>query len=291
MNEALTPNDQALILLTQRLDASGLEPIPITLQRLGEIEATLRASGQEIGYLLTHQGRQLAHEMEDGSHVQSLLDRAFRLGLKAQQWTQQNIEVVSRASALYPQRLPERMGVQSPAVLYCMGDTALLNAIQTTILLPEQSQGDLAKYAERLGQAAQKLGSTAAGAADTRADQAFINAAISNDSNAVGVVTTGLMRALADKRHQQDVAANRLLLVSTKPPEEENQTADDIAQARLMIHALAGRTMLVRPGSPPSWQWADLIMQPSRATATRQHHDEDAAVRAAAPTTAPITAA
>ena len=119
----------------------------------------------------------------------------------------------------------------------------------------------------QMGQAAQKLGSTSAACADSRTDHAFLNAATSSDSAAVGVVTSGLMRAATDKRYQQDITAGRLLLVSVKAPEDDEHTEVDSRLSRTMIHSLAGRTILVRPGPPPSWQWADLMLPAVAAAA------------------------
>ena len=273
MNDELSLDDQTLILLTQRLEPDREEPEPLTMERLGQIEKDLSAEGYSIGHLQSVAGRGTVGQMHDGEHIQALLDRSFRLGVKAEQWTQQNIEVVCRTGVQYPVRLRERMGIHAPAVLYCMGDPGLLGAIQTTILLPANSSNDLSKYAERLGQAAQKLGSTAAAAADTKADHALISAATSADSSVVGIVTCGLVKASSDKKYVQEIAGNRLLLVSVKAPEEESPHREHDTIARSMIHSLAGRTILVRPGPPLSWQWADLII-PSTGPAQQQNEPD-----------------
>ena len=156
MNEDLTTDDQTLILLTQRIDPDRDEPEPISTERLGIIERLLRESGRSISHLQTVEGRQMIGTMEDGLRLQALLDRAFRLGLKVQQWTEQNIEIVCRTGPVYPARLADRMGVSAPPVLYCMGEPKLLENIQTTILMPETNH-DLSKYAERMGSTLRKI--------------------------------------------------------------------------------------------------------------------------------------
>ncbi len=106
-----------------------------------------------------------------------------------EQWEQQGVSFICRTNPQYPARLLRRMGREgSPPTFYCIGATGLLDTIQTRMLLPPSNTNEMNKFAERLGKAAQFLGSTAASGADTCPEQTLLARATGQDSAVVGVV-------------------------------------------------------------------------------------------------------
>ena len=263
--EDLTRADQTVMLLTQPLSATGVSDTPtIDTARLAELETLAEQAGHDLGVYTTPAGQELLNHEEDADQIRRLLERGYTLGRRTEQWEQQGVSFICRTNPQYPARLLRRMGKEaSPPALYCVGTSSLLETIQTAIVLPPNSASDMNKFAERLGKAAQYLGSTTASGADTRPERTLLAGATGQDSAAVGVVRGGLLRAAASREFKQGLANGKLLLISATNPEREDITDREAVAGNVIVHALAGRTMLVRPSSPTSWVWADLIRMPS----------------------------
>lgn len=264
--EDLTRADQTVMLLTQTLGAhADSEARPISTGRLAELETAAEEAGHDLGVYTTPTGLGLIETAEDGDQIRRLLERGYTLGRRTEQWEQQGVSFICRTNPSYPRRLLRRMGRESsPPALYCIGSTSLLDTIQTAMVLPPTTTSDMNKFAERLGRAAQYLASTAASGADTRAERTLLASATGQDSAAVGVVRGGLIKAAVNKEFKQGLTNGRLLLISATSPEREDITDEEAVTGNIIVHALAGRTILVRPSSPPTWIWADLVEMPSR---------------------------
>ena len=133
MNAELSPNTQAILLLTAPLlVGKGKSPArPLITPEYGKLAQSLRAAGREPADLLTSGERKFLPEVVpgfDSVRVSQLLERGFLLSQALELWRARDIWVVSRADPEYPQRLKKRLGNVAPPALYGCGDAALLNS-------------------------------------------------------------------------------------------------------------------------------------------------------------------
>ena len=131
----LTPNAQALILLTQPLRMSKTPPAqsqPLTLAEYNALAAALHRRGQEPKGLLSPQtGPALIQELLAAgaapANLPELLGRGFLLSQALEYWQARGINAVSRADPDYPAAVKTALKSQAPPILYYCGAPARLN--------------------------------------------------------------------------------------------------------------------------------------------------------------------
>ena len=133
MTPALSPNTQAILLLTAPLIA-GRGPSSPDLLTPGEYKRLARHL-QEIqrqpADLVSPDANDLLRACQpviDEGRLQRLLGRGFLLSQVIERWQARAIWVISRADPEYPKRLKVRLREDAPALLYGCGDISLLES-------------------------------------------------------------------------------------------------------------------------------------------------------------------
>ena len=127
MTPALSPNTQAILLLTAPLIA-GKGQVASELLSPGEYKKLarhLREIQKQPSDLIAEKSEALLRSCQpvlDMNRLQRLLDRGFLLGQALERWQARSIWVVSRADSAYPKRLKARLKEEAPPILYGCGD-------------------------------------------------------------------------------------------------------------------------------------------------------------------------
>ena len=146
MNADLSPNAQAILLLTAPLLAGRRRRPPRPRTQRGSVRAAklrplstaeyrdfakrLRAIHREPADLLGSDARETVRESLaslDAERIHRLLGRGFLLAQAVERWRARALWVVTRADPDYPRKLKARMRGNAPPVLYGCGDRTILN--------------------------------------------------------------------------------------------------------------------------------------------------------------------
>src|SRR5262245_14645245 len=118
MSASLSPNTQAILLLTAPLIAGRGEPsqAPLALDEYNRLARLLRDHHRQPADLMGPAAGEVIAECRsavDAARLESLLARGFLLSQAVERWQARAIWVLSRADASYPKRLKQRLRTQA----------------------------------------------------------------------------------------------------------------------------------------------------------------------------------
>ena len=270
MNEPLTPNTQAILLLTAPLivgrsaRADVLRPKeyfglnnclrsikgnkePADLMEPGS-EDMLDKCVQKINKPAFNRGR-----------LQRLLSRGFLLSQAIESWRKRAIWVVSHMDEAYPQRLRDRLE-KAPAVLYGCGDHTLLNAGGLAVVGSRHVDEDILEYANQIGNLAASAGRTIVSGGARGVDQAAMNGALEAGGKSIGVLANGLKGAATNRSHRDPILNEQLVLISPYDP-SSGFNVGHAMQRNKLIYALADAALVVNAEKNKGGTWNGAIEQ------------------------------
>src|SRR3990172_13309508 len=156
MSMSLSPNTQAILLLTAPLIAGRGEPSSdlLTSCEYKRLARFLRDNKRQPADLLAPDVGGLLGEHQpliDIDRFRRLLARGFLLSQAVERWQTRAIWVVSRADVEYPRRLKARLKDDAPPVLYGCGDAAILDTGGLAVVGSRHVDDALVEYTEGVG--------------------------------------------------------------------------------------------------------------------------------------------
>src|ERR1035437_9069172 len=153
MNRLLSPNTQAILLLTAPLIAGRGESSSdlLTSGEYKRLARFLRDKQRQPADLLAPDAVELLGECKsliDRDRLKRLLARGFLLSQAVERWQTRAIWVVSRADAEYPRRLKAHLKDDAPPVLYGCGDAAILDTGGLAVVGSRDVDEFLVEYTE-----------------------------------------------------------------------------------------------------------------------------------------------
>ncbi len=270
MNEPLTPNTQAILLLTAPLiigrsaRADVLKPgeyfgLNNCLRSIkGNKEpADLMESGAE--YLLDKCVQKINKPAFNRERLQRLLSRGFLLSQAIESWRKRAIWVISHRDEAYPQRLRDRLE-KAPAVLYGCGDHTLLNAGGLAVVGSRHVDEDILEYANQIGNLAASAGRTIVSGGARGVDQAAMNGALEAGGKSIGVLANGLKGAATNRAHRDLILNEQLVLISPYDP-SSGFNVGHAMQRNKLIYALADAALVVNAEKNKGGTWNGAIEQ------------------------------
>ena len=270
MNEPLTPNTQAILLLTAPLivgrsaRADVLKPgeyfgLNNCLRSIkGNKEpADLMESGAE--YLLDKCVQKINKPAFNRERLQRLLSRGFLLSQAIESWRKRAIWVVSHMDEAYPQRLRDRLE-KAPAVLYGCGDHTLLNAGGLAVVGSRHVDEDILEYTNQIGNLAASAGRTIVSGGARGVDQAAMNGALEAGGKSIGVLANGLKGATTNRSHRDPILNEQLVLISPYDP-SSGFNVGHAMQRNKLIYALADAALVVNAEKDKGGTWNGAIEQ------------------------------
>lgn len=265
MNALLSPNTQAILMLTAPLIMRGGEASSelLTAGEYNRLARILRDNQRQPADLLGADGRGLIKACQvvaDGQRLERLLGRGFLLSQVVDRWKARAIWVVSRADSAYPRRLKARLKEEAPPIIYGCGEEAILDTGGLAVVGSRHVQDVLIDYTERVGRLAAEARCTVVSGGARGIDQAAMRGALQAGGRAVGVLGDSLERAALASDHREVLMDGRLVLISPYDP-SAGFNVGHAMQRNKLIYALADAALVVSSDFENGGTWAGAAEQ------------------------------
>jgi predicted Rossmann fold nucleotide-binding protein DprA/Smf involved in DNA uptake len=265
MTPILSPNTQAILLLTAPLIAAGGNSSSDLLSpgEYKELARHLREMQRQPADLLSSSAADLIHDCRvvvDKTRLQRLLGRGFLLSQVVERWQSRAIWVVSRADANYPRRLKTQLREDAPAVLYGCGDTSLLESGGLAIVGSRDVDDTLIAYTKSVGRLAALAGKTIVSGGARGVDQAAMLGALGQGGKAIGVLADSLEKGAMNRENRKVLINGQLVLISSYDPNAGFNVGNAMRRNKL-IYALADASLVVNSDLNKGGTWAGATEQ------------------------------
>lgn len=265
MNSLLSPNTQAILLLTTPLIVGRNEASAdlLTLTEYNRLARVLREKQKQPADLIGPEADEISSlcaGVFGREHLESLLGRGFLLSQAVDRWNSRAIWVVSRADAAYPRRFKAQLKEDAPPVLYGCGDAALLDTGGLAVVGSRHVDDELISYTESVGRLAAKAGRTLISGAAKGIDRAAMNGALQADGAVAGVMSDSLERGALAGGNREFVMNHKLVLISPYDP-AAGFNVGHAMQRNKLIYALADAALVVTSDFEKGGTWAGAIEQ------------------------------
>lgn len=265
MNRSLSPNTQAILLLTAPLIAGRGESSSdlLTSGDYKRLARFLRDKQRQPADLLAPNAVELLEECKsliDSDRLKRLLARGFLLSQAVERWQTRAIWVVSRADAEYPRRLKARLKDEAPPVLYGCGDAAILETGGLAVVGSRDVDEALVEYTESIGQLAAKARCTLVSGGARGIDQAAMRGALGAGGKVAGVLADSFERTALNREHRNLLIEGQLVLISPYDP-AAGFNVGHAMQRNKLIYALADAALVVCSDYEKGGTWAGAIEQ------------------------------
>lgn len=265
MTSPLTPNTQAILLLTCPLIVGRSEPPAdlLTLTEYNRLTRILRERQKQPGDLIAPGDEdlqeicatQFGHERLEG-----LLGRAFLLSQAVDRWNDRGIWVVSRADSAYPRRFKARLKEDAPPILYGCGNAALLETGGLAAVGSRHVDEELISYAEKVGRLTAETGRILISGAAKGIDRAAMHGALQTGGSVAGVMADSLERGALARDNRESLMDGKLVLISPYDP-AAGFNVGHAMQRNKMIYALADAALVITSDFEKGGTWAGAIEQ------------------------------
>ncbi|MFH1881876.1 MAG: DNA-processing protein DprA [Planctomycetota bacterium] len=265
MSISLSPNTQAILLLTAPLIAGRSEPSSdlLTPGEYKRLARFLRDKQRQPADMLALDAQELLVECQhliDSDRIKRLLNRGFLLSQAIDRWQTRAIWVVSRADGEYPGRLKTRLKEDAPAVLYGCGEAAILDTGGLAVVGSRHVDDALLEYTEGIGQLAAKARRTLVSGGARGIDQAAMRGALEAGGKVAGVLADSLERAALNREHRNFLMDGQLVLISPYDP-SAGFNVGHAMQRNKLIYALADAALVVSSDYEKGGTWGGAVEQ------------------------------
>ncbi len=265
MTPALSPNTQAILLLTAPLIA-GRGTSSSDLLSPGEYKRLarhLREIQRQPADLVSPDAADLMRACQpviDEARLQRLLGRGFLLSQVIERWQARAIWVVSRADTEYPRRLKVRLREDAPAVIYGCGDMSLLESGGLAVVGSRHVDDSLIDYTMAVGRLAARAERTLVSGGAKGIDQAAMRGALEAGGKVSGVLADSLEKTTMNREHRNLLLDGQLVLISPYDP-SAGFNVGTAMQRNKLIYALADAALVVACDPHKGGTWSGAIEQ------------------------------
>ena len=265
MTPALSPNTQAILLLTAPLIA-GRGTSSQDLLSPGEYKRLarhLREIQRQPADLVSPNAADLLRACQpviDEARLQRLLGRGFLLSQVIERWQARAIWVVSRADAEYPRHIKARLREDAPAVIYGCGDMALLESGGLAVVGSRHVDDSLINYTMAVGRLAARAGRTLVSGGAKGIDQAAMRGALEAGGKVSGVLADSLEKTTMNREHRNLLLDGQLVLISPYDP-SAGFNVGNAMQRNKLIYALADASLVVSSDLNKGGTWTGAVEQ------------------------------
>jgi len=265
MNSALSPNTQAILLLTAPLIAGKGKDIAelLTPGEYKRLARHLRDLQRQPADFLSPESAELLSactSVIDEMRLRRLLDRGFLLSQVVEHWQTRAIWVVSRADAEYPRRLKTRLREDAPAVIYGCGNRSLLDTGGLAVVGSRHVDESILDYTMDIGRLCAQSGRTLVSGGAKGIDQASMRGALEAWGKAIGILADSLERTAMNREHRNLLLDGRLVLISPYDP-NAGFNIGNAMQRNKLIYALADAALVVNADLNKGGTWAGAVEQ------------------------------
>ncbi len=268
MIETLTPNTQAILLLTAPLIAGRGESSRdlLSLGEYNRLALILRQEQKQPADLLAPNANELielSSQPFGRARMDALLRRGFLLSQAVERWNARAIWVISRADSRYPKRLKARLKEDAPPLLYGCGDIALLEKGGLAVVGSRDVNEELVSFTERVGRLSAEAHRNIVSGGAKGIDRAAMQGALVAGGDVAGVMADSLERAALARDNREPLMDGRLVLISPYDP-AAGFNVGHAMQRNKLIYALADAALVVTSDFEKGGTWAGAIEQLKR---------------------------
>ena len=268
MIEPLTPNTQAILLLTAPLIVGRGETSRdlLSLSEYNKLARLLRENQKHPADLLGLDASaviEVCAKVFDHSRLEALLGRGFLLSQAVERWNSRSIWVISRADESYPKRWKAHLKDNAPPVLYGCGDVNLLNQGGLAVVGSRHVDDELIGYTEHVGRLGAEAHRTIVSGGAKGIDRAAMYGALLAGGNVAGVMADSLERSALARDNREPLMDGRLVLISPYDP-AAGFNVGHAMQRNKLIYALADAALVVTSDFEKGGTWAGAIEQLDR---------------------------
>lgn len=268
MIEPLTPNTQAILLLTAPLIAGRGETSRdlLSLGEYNKLALILRQKHKQPADLLAQDAAELIEVCAQPfgrTRLEALLGRGFLLSQAVERWNARAIWVISRADAKYPKRLKAKLKEDAPPLLYGCGDIALLEKGGLAVVGSRHVDDELISYTENVGRLSAEAHRSIVSGGAKGIDRAAMHGALMAGGDVAGVMADSLEKAALARDNREPLMEGRLVLVSPYDP-AAGFNVGHAMQRNKLIYALSDAALVVTSDFEKGGTWAGAIEQLDR---------------------------
>lgn len=268
MIEPLTPNTQAILLLTAPLIAGRSEPSRdlLSLGEYNRLTRILRENQKQPADLIGADAEELLElcaQPFGRARLDALLGRGFLLSQAVERWNARAIWVISRADSRYPKRLKARLKEDAPPLLYGCGDIALLEKGGLAVVGSRHVDDELISFTEAVGRLSAEAHRTIVSGGAKGIDRAAMHGALLAGGDVAGVMADSLERAALARDNREPLMEGRLVLISPYDP-AAGFNVGHAMQRNKLIYACADAALVVTSDFEKGGTWAGAIEQLER---------------------------
>ncbi|MBW4513535.1 MAG: DNA-protecting protein DprA [Scytonematopsis contorta HA4267-MV1] len=262
-NHVLPADTQAILLLCASFGQNRqVEPQPLTLGEYNSFTEWLRENSLRPSDLLSPTIQEKLQPITDKKlhpdRLLALLERGAMLSLAVEKWTNQGLWILGRSDKQYPKRLKQQLKHLAPAILYGVGDIALLSEGGLAIVGSREVNEEGFSYTEKVAQTSAKQGLQIISGGARGVDQAAMLGVLAAGGTAVGVLADSLTRAAVNGKYRSYIKEGKLTLVSSYDPEAGFNTGNAMGRNKY-IYGLADYALVVETSVGKGGTWSGAI--------------------------------
>lgn len=231
------------------------KPVRDSLYRRLFRAAAALAPAEPVGELTLEELLRLGCDREEGENILWRLEQRETLELYLDNLEEKGIFLTTRISGDYPNVLRERLGERGPLILYCAGNSALLQKRAVSLVGSRKLQEKGRRFARKMGAliAREDYVYCSGGAEGT--DSEGLIAAADNGGSAILFLPDSLLKAMEVPLYKKLLKEGRLLLVSLQGHDLPFTPARALDRNRL-IHALGEKVLVAQSdyGTGGTWR-------------------------------------
>ncbi len=268
MIEPLTPNTQAILLLTAPLIAGRGETSRdlLSLGDYNRLARILREKQKQPADLIGADAEELIDlcaQPFGRARLDTLLGRGFLLSQAVERWNARAIWVISRADSRYPKRLKALLKEDAPPLLYGCGDIALLEKGGLAVVGSRHVDEELISFTETVGRLSAEAHRPIVSGGAKGIDRAAMHGALMAGGDVAGVMADSLERVALARGNREPLMEGRLVLISPYDP-AAGFNVGHAMQRNKLIYALADAALVVTSDFEKGGTWAGAIEQLDR---------------------------
>jgi predicted Rossmann fold nucleotide-binding protein DprA/Smf involved in DNA uptake len=248
----ISTHTQAVLLLTAYFtkvekDANK----PLTPTEWGRFALWLKEKNLEPSDLLNQHVGDLLDGFTDKTitveRIESLVGRGHSLAIAIDKWSRSGIWIITRSDAEYPKRLKQKLKLDSPALLFGIGNMKLLNKGGVSVVGSRDASPSDLDYTTALGHKVAQDGHNLVSGGARGVDETSMMAALEAGGTAVGVMADSLLKASISSKWRNALLKNDLALISPFNPEAGFNAGNAMARNKY-IYCMSDAAVVVHSG-------------------------------------------
>ena len=259
-----SPEADAILLLTARFGKSlqGSER-PLSAKEWSRLAKWLKENKRTSESILDSDFSNLVKKWEDkkitSSRVEGLLGRKGILGFEIEKWERAGIWISTICDSDYPGKLKQRLGDNTPPVLFGCGDKSLLKQKSIAVVGSRKTDENKEKYSRKIVNTLVEQGYCVVSGGAKGIDQCAMMAALEKGGYAVGVLAENLLRSTTLSAFRGFIKSGNLVLISRVNPESGFSKGNAMDRNKY-IYCLSEAAIVVESGDGGqggTWHGAD----------------------------------